>query len=176
MPFNYVQIAFNEVNRPVRFEYSDDNSLQAGYDEVWTLTEWNNWLASQPSNESLYTKEEIHILAERHQDLYFDNKGMLFLMDLKNKLMFGLGQNVVNNLTYQMIEAVNRWVNKLWSVAFYYDAQALEGINVNVNFVSAVGSPPCKFRDILWTVNPEFQAAEPDRVFETDINFYMNYE
>jgi hypothetical protein len=173
---NYALIKLNNGN-PIQMQPSDDNTLLDGFDEIWTWQEWLDWLNNQPIAQTApYTKEYIHKLAEEYQDLHFDNKGMIFLSDLKTKLMFMLQGTVTSNLTYQMVEAVNRWVNKVWAKAFEYDHESLVLFQTpTLDYANEVGLPPCTFRDILWTVDLQFQALEPNRPVNQDINYYINW-
>jgi hypothetical protein len=70
-----------------------------------------------------------------------------------------------------MIESVYRWIDKVWAKAFEYDAT----INAVIDFDNEVGLPACSFRDIIWITKPVYQAIDPNRVVNQDINYYINW-
>jgi hypothetical protein len=152
----------------------EGSEIPIGFDAIWTQEQFNTYIASVNVN-TAPTKEFIHKQASVYQDRYYDDKGLLFLLNLKVDLIRGYGAGVDAVLPFQMIEAVNKWVNNVWSKAFEYDAYASAGVAPTIDYESSVGLPPCSFRDILWVINPVFQALEPNRPVNMDINYYISY-
>jgi hypothetical protein len=163
------------VSKTTAIESDSIPNIVEPFTDVWTEQQWFDFMNSVPEHTDVLSKEEIHKLAENYQDLYYDNRGVTFLLNIKQDLIRAYQELVEMVLPYQMIEAASRWVNKVWSRAFYYDTIAAGGIQPNINFELEAGLPPCKFRDIMWVLDSEFQALEPDRVVNQDINYYLNW-
>lgn len=155
--------------------FNEEPLLEDGWNTIWTQDDWNNHLASIPITPNVISKEDIHKLAEYYQDLYYDSRGVTFLLNVKQDLIKAYSGTVDTVLVYQMIESVSRWINKLWNKAFYYDMVAAGGVEPNIDFDNEVGLPPCKFRDIVWILDPSFQVLEPNRVVNQDINYYISW-
>lgn len=159
---------------PYQMQHIEGDVLPDGFDAVWTKEQFDTYIASVNVN-TAPTKEFIHEQAGSYQNKYYDDKGLLFLLNLKTDLIRANGASVDTVLPFQMIEAVNKWVNNVWSKAFEYDAYAAAGVTPDINYEASVGLPPCSFRDILWVINPAFQALEPNRPVNLDINYYISY-
>lgn len=126
------------------------------------------------------TKMEIHKMAEEYQDEYYDVRGLQYLQNVKGELERSVSQILLNtNLPYQMIKAVERFINKIWGYCFLVENMYLVQQNpVIIDYATNAGLPPCKFRDIMWVLDDNstgIRLLEPTRVVDTNLSTYTNY-
>jgi hypothetical protein len=122
-----------------------------------------------------YTKEEINNYVAEYQKRYFDEIGLFSLMNIKTVMMLIPTRNSDEELILQMILAIEKWINKLWSIYTWYKTQLDADIQIS-SIILDIAEPPCKFYDIAWVSNlNNYRSLEPNRIFNMDVNYYINY-
>ena len=159
-----------------------------------TLAEANDYNANELDNQGIIspytpptpiyisplTKQDIHKLAEEYQDNYYDVRGLQYLQNVKGKLERNIPVlSLSTNLPYQMIRAVERFVNKIWGYCFTIENLYLVQQNpIVIDYPNNVGLPPCQFRDIMWVLDDNstgIRLLEPYRTVNTTLSTYLNY-
>lgn len=118
-----------------------------------------------------YTVEQASDMATEYQYQWFDQMGTAYILNAKLSL-YNLG--ITGGLGWEMIYAIERFIQNIWSKYDDYKLAILRGEDVVVDY-SVVGEPPCKFKDLQWVLDLSYRAKEPNRIVNQDINFYINY-
>lgn len=126
-------------------------------------------------NIRLFDYKEMYEMFYEYQNRYYDELGMLSLLNIKNELNLIPVKSTEVLLAIEMILSAERWINKLWGIFAYYKIN-IDYLDRDIYSNIQILEPIARFYDVLWTLNiNNYRMLEPNRDVNTDISYYSSF-